>query len=122
VAFQGQPFRIPTIVPARQEDGSCVFYAGGLCSIHDIAPYGCAFFDNHMGDTEANHRSGIGLSAILADGCGGYGVLWQHLWDCGLRVPGPEVSRRKMDEEGDTAPGVNQHYNKTPIELKEEAA
>ena len=52
--------RIPTITPARKPDGSCIFLtAEGRCSIHDIAPAGCAFFDSHMLDEEANRRSSI---------------------------------------------------------------
>lgn len=60
VASTGELVRIPTITPARKPDGSCVFLTPeGRCSIHDIAPAGCAYFDSHMLDSEANRRSSI---------------------------------------------------------------
>src|SRR5216684_4213268 len=35
VSKNGVPFRIPTIVPARKEDGSCIFLTkDNKCSIH----------------------------------------------------------------------------------------
>ena len=96
VAAQGRTFRIPTIVPARKGDGSCVFHTAGLCSIHVTAPFGCAFFDNHMDDDEGNRLSSLGLISILDDVRGGYGGLWKHLWERGFTVPGPEESRLRM--------------------------
>ncbi len=63
----GALVRIPTITPARKPDGSCVFLtAEGRCSIHDIAPAGCAYFDSHMLDEEANRRSSIIHGEIAA--------------------------------------------------------
>src|SRR6266446_1724770 len=41
-----QFFRIPTLVPSTKADGSCInLTPEGLCSIHETAPFGCAFFD-----------------------------------------------------------------------------
>ena len=49
VAKDGKLFRIPTLVPAVKADGSCIHLTGGKrngkCAIHEIAPFGCAFFD-----------------------------------------------------------------------------
>ncbi len=43
-------FRIPTLVPATTSTGSCKnLTSEGLCAIHDISPFGCAFFDCHGG-------------------------------------------------------------------------
>ena len=57
-------FRIPTIAP-RTTGAGCVFGDGhGGCVIHAVAPFGCAFFDVHMGRAEADHRSLWGLSLI----------------------------------------------------------
>ena len=49
VAANGQPVatRVPTIVPAVQENGACVFYESGRCSIHEVSPAGCALQDSH---------------------------------------------------------------------------
>jgi len=57
-------FRIPTIVPRTTGQG-CVFQdARGACMIHAVAPFGCAFFDVHMGQDEADQRSMWGLNLI----------------------------------------------------------
>lgn len=54
----GRTFRIRTITPARRPGGACVFLdERGLCTVHDIAPAGCAFFDSHMDAGEAQQRS-----------------------------------------------------------------
>ena len=53
----GQVFRIGTITP-RMERGQCVFLdAESKCSIHEVAPFGCAYFDTHMSAVEAQPRS-----------------------------------------------------------------
>lgn len=50
--------QIGTIVPKRQENGSCVFLdENERCSIHEVAPFGCAFFDSHMGAEEGQMRA-----------------------------------------------------------------
>lgn len=98
VMTQGALFRIPTLVPSRKNDNSCRFLNGNnLCDIHADAPFGCAFFDDHMSDAEANFKSAAGLRSIIDGLRGLYGRLWQLLWDSGLRADGPEESRRRMD-------------------------
>jgi Fe-S-cluster containining protein len=50
-------FRVGTITPRRRK-GRCVFLnSKNLCSIHEVAPFGCAMFDTHMGPWEAQPRS-----------------------------------------------------------------
>src|SRR5665213_2208655 len=42
----GEIIQIPTLVPAIKEDRSCKFLSTlSQCTIHEIAPFGCAFFD-----------------------------------------------------------------------------
>lgn len=53
----GRVFRVPSIVPARKADGSCVFLKEGRCEIHPVAPSGCALTDMHMSDKEYEPRS-----------------------------------------------------------------
>jgi Fe-S-cluster containining protein len=66
VVRRGKAFRIPTLVPARQADGACIFLTSeGRCGVHAVAPFGCSFFDTHMSDQEANLRSSTGLRAVL---------------------------------------------------------
>ena len=64
LARMGRLFRMRTITP-RFENGHCVFFKEGLCSIHPVAPFGCRFFDVHMNLEEAQHRSQWGARQIL---------------------------------------------------------
>lgn len=66
VSRSGLQFRIGTIVPAKNETtGACVFLDdAGKCQIHDVAPWGCAYFDDHMDPAEANLRSALMLEEI----------------------------------------------------------
>lgn len=53
----GQVGRVGTITP-RMKDGRCVFLdKDNRCSIHAVAPFGCAYFDTHMTKEEADPRS-----------------------------------------------------------------
>jgi len=45
----GDVFRVGTITP-RYRKGRCVFLnEQDRCEIHAVAPFGCAYFDTHMG-------------------------------------------------------------------------
>lgn len=60
--------RVGTIVPARRPDGACAFLdAQGRCTIHEVAPYGCAFFDSHMTKAEGSRRSIWGIRQIIGN-------------------------------------------------------
>src|SRR5262245_8688875 len=53
----GEWIRTGTITPQLRH-GRCVFLtAAGECSIHPVAPAGCALFDTHMSAVEAQPRS-----------------------------------------------------------------
>lgn len=55
----GRTFRIGTITPKRTagESGRCVFLdAEDRCTIHPVAPAGCALFDTHMSGEEGHRR------------------------------------------------------------------
>jgi Fe-S-cluster containining protein len=95
----GRVFRIPTLVPARREDGACRFLtADGRCAIHPIAPFGCAFFDSHQTGAESDRRSQRGLQAVLEDWQRGgvYAQVWAMLVEAGRVAPPPEVCRAQM--------------------------
>lgn len=100
VAFQGQMFRIPTLVPARGPDGACIFLKDGKCDIHADSPYGCAFFDSHIPHPKTYAMSTEGLQTILDDWREGgeYARLWMRLAETGKYAPAPEVNRRKIKE------------------------
>lgn len=101
VVRDGKVMRIPTLVPAVKEDGSCIHLTlEGQCDIHDDAPFGCALFD--CGPAPAG-LSEKGLATILdaiEDGSSNpYTAILIHLRYKGLEQKGPEELREKMREE-----------------------
>lgn len=115
---EGQIFQIPTLVPRRKSDGSCVFLdANNHCMIHRVSPYGCSFFDAHQPDAEANRRSGRGLQEVAREWTAGsrsaYAVLWKLLFKSGLRAVPPHVARARMKE----AAGNNQQSSREVSEI-----
>jgi len=57
VIWNGKIVRIGSITP-RFRRGRCVFLdANDRCSIHAVAPFGCAMFDTHMSREEGDKRS-----------------------------------------------------------------
>lgn len=92
-------FRIPTLVPARREDGACRFLtADSRCALHAVAPFGCAFFDEHQSCSESDRRSQRGLQAVLEAWQNGdvYAQVWTMLVQSGLVAPPPEVCRAHL--------------------------
>jgi hypothetical protein len=83
-ALTGLP--VPTLVPARQADGSCHWLFDGKCAVHENAPYSCAFFDSHMTEFEAERRSEATVQARREDAAkdGLYYRVWLHLCRKGL--------------------------------------
>jgi hypothetical protein len=102
VSKGGRIQRIRTIVPARSESGWCKFFDGRLCTIHPVAPFGCAFFDSHQDPGLSHVLSALGLTYIASQwGIKGgyfYGEVWLHLHSAGLHASPPEESRRQMQE------------------------
>ena len=100
VMYRGEMYRIPTLVPARGPDGmACKFLTEDWkCSIHTVAPYGCAFVDMHMTDEEGTRRSTAGLMAINNDWManGLYSQVHQHLEAERNIAPPANELRRKM--------------------------
>lgn len=87
--------RVHTLVPDRTPEGACVFLdqATGLCTIHPVAPFGCAYMDDHMPAQECNRRSVELHVGIHNDPL--YQARWQKLWNAGRRAPAPETLRAK---------------------------
>ena len=83
-ALTDKPF--PTLVPARQTNGHCHWLYEGKCAVHEVSPYGCAFFDSHMDGAEVKHRSAATVEARRADQLnnGLYYQVWRHLCVRGL--------------------------------------
>lgn len=96
VVKDGRVFRVHTLVPAVQADGSCIHLTGGRCGIHETAPFGCAFFSC---GPEVPGMSENGVIAVMRAGPGSlYQRLWAHLDAAGKRQAGPDVLRKRMAE------------------------
>lgn len=99
ILTSGEPLQIPTLVPARRPDGACTFLsAGNRCTIHEVSPFGCAFFDSHQSREESDQRSMHGLYEIARNWRDGglYAQLWLALDAAGRVAPPPMVARVKM--------------------------
>jgi len=101
VLDRGQMRQIPTLVPARRNDGACKFLdANNRCTIHEVSPFGCAFFDAHQSKAESDYRSGSGLVQIdrawQSDHL--YARLWLLLEALGKVGPSPVASRARLQQ------------------------
>lgn len=110
----GKLYRVPTIVPARKANGECVFLdANSSCTIHPVAPFGCAYFDDHLATEEANERSKAMLLSIVysEEGFSGYRATWNRLYNAGRLSISPEQARtilaNRFDEQGRPIPFTN---------------
>ena len=103
VIHNGEVKRVPTLVPARKEDGSCHWLTeDGRCSVHANAPFGCAFFDAHQTEDEYTPRSVAGIQSVIQSHqrCENYSMIWILLMGLGLKAPGPEDCREAMENRG----------------------
>lgn len=61
-------FVIPTITPAQQPDGRCVFLtADDQCSVHPVAPMGCSHCDVHQTRAQGDAPVKAMMQEILID-------------------------------------------------------
>ncbi|MGE0885430.1 MAG: YkgJ family cysteine cluster protein [Blastocatellales bacterium] len=101
VVDRGRMRQIPTLVPARRSDGACKFLdANNRCKIHEVSPFGCAFFDAHQSKAESDYRSGSGLVQIDRAWQEGnlYARLWLLLEALGKVGPSPVAARARLQE------------------------
>jgi hypothetical protein len=92
----GVPFRIHTLVPAVKADGSCIHLDdSNRCGIHQIAPFGCAFFDC---GPERGHLSHFGLIEVMRawENNDLYARIWGHLARQGRTQLRAELLRERM--------------------------
>jgi len=96
----GKLYRLPTLVPARNDNGQCKFLVDSQCAIHAESPFGCAFFDFDMPDLEADRRAMAGLQALWDVWHGGdesgYSVLWEILYLSGRNAPDPRECKARI--------------------------
>jgi len=106
VMRNGEILRIPTLVPNRQSDGTCHWFNRGLCAVHAVAPFGCAFFDCSMNMEEADRRSSAGLQILLyhwdeyksLGTASHYVKLWMFLEKLGYCSVAPDILRKRRKE------------------------
>lgn len=100
VLKNGKTCRIPTLVPARNDSGWCKFFDGRFCTIHRVAPFGCAYFDAHQTQGLSSAISAKGLTIIAKlweqNPTSLYRQIWKDLNKRGLMAPSPEQCRNKM--------------------------
>jgi hypothetical protein len=97
----GRTFRIGTLVPAIKADGGgCInLTKDGRCKIHQIAPFGCSFFDC------GPEPPGLALEGVCAvqdaqrDPLSRYARIWAHLYHMGRVQERAEVLRERMRKE-----------------------
>lgn len=83
----GEVCCIPTLVPSRGEDGFvCHWLKDNKCTVHEISPFGCAFFKVCEERDNWQELSLRGLQVILEDhqNNGTYSQVWYHLNQKGL--------------------------------------
>lgn len=117
VIADGQPVRIPTIVPQQKPDGSCVLLDGAnRCMVHAVAPFGCAYLDPHLDADEADRRVQAALHCCADDyialyrqggylkereggpDIGAYAALHKLLWEKGIRARPLEERRASLSD------------------------
>lgn len=89
-------FRVRTLVPGRQENGSCVFFDGIGCEIHEAAPFGCAFFDAHDTNHDLAAKGLINLMKQPKDSL--YYLVWDILASNGHVAFPPEKARKRFSQ------------------------
>jgi hypothetical protein len=101
VLDRGRLRQIKTLVPARGQDGACIFLdENESCSVHAVSGFGCSHFDAHQSAEEANHRSSCGLRRIdrAWDDNELYAQLWMLLNALGRVAPSPIAARALAEE------------------------
>lgn len=93
------PMQIPTIVPKLTKKG-CIFLKDRKCTIHEVAPFGCAYVDPHMSKEDGDLRCRAAVEAQAADWVvsGPYSRMWSLLDVNGHRAI-PITERRAAFEE-----------------------
>lgn len=99
IVVDGTIVRVPSLVPAKKSDGSCIFLTNdGKCSIHEVAPYGCAFFDTHMDGDEGDKRSTTAVRVVMRDHAnkGVYSQIILALAEAGKLAEDAQQARDRM--------------------------
>lgn len=91
---------VPTLVPQAKEDGTCIFLgADDRCTIHEVSPFGCAFFDSHQTEADGSDLSNKAIRGLMGGTLPGtleYNSLLQHLRQTGHIAPSPSARKERM--------------------------
>ena len=107
---KGVPLVTEALLPATTAAGACHWYREGRCAIHAVAPFGCAFFDQHQSERQAENRANRAQAVIelaLADPDSLYRRLCDDLLSRGLVVLRADLkraaraARRELDRMND---------------------
>jgi|SRR5579884_3152538 len=88
---------VPSLVPAKQENGHCHWFQDGQCLVHANSPYGCAFLDQHLSNKEGAlrcHPARLARAEAFKDGSL-YAQIWQHLEKKGLTYDTGRTDRER---------------------------
>ena len=90
-----QAVSIPSLVPRLTEKGCIFLTEDGHCSIHEVAPFGCAYHDTHMTKEEGDPRSQAAVESQYSAWKNGdsYGTYWTVLHKHG-KIASPLRERR----------------------------
>lgn len=108
-ASQGTPVTAPgrrvvtlrTVIPGTKENGACKFLdTAGRCTMHDVSPFGCAYFDAHQSDREDALRTDAMYRAVHDDwqSSGPLSRVWTMLDALGLHALPPETRRYRLEK------------------------
>lgn len=98
VAIANEIFQVPTLVPARNQNGACHFLEENRCAIHAVSPFACGWFDHSQTREYADALSLRGLMEIAKAWSRGdlYARLWMLLYEAGRTAPSPFEARARM--------------------------
>lgn len=93
----GKTLRVGTLVPAVKADGSCIHLTvDERCAIHEISPFGCAFFDCRGLRENLLQDGFLTIREAQGDPMSRYARIWAHLHHMGLVQLRAEVLRERM--------------------------
>lgn len=92
----GETLTVPTIVPAQKENGECIFYSAGQCTVHPVSPFGCSQFMVCDDTVNGHFASEEKLQALVVEcqDSKDYLTAWGHLFQRGLKAP--PIKERKL--------------------------
>lgn len=92
----GELVRVPTIVPAEDENGCIFLESSGECALHPVAPFECRHFRSCVDEDDDDAKTMLMHREILKDQQ--YLAFWEYLMNHGYRAT-PIAMRRAAYEQ-----------------------